>query len=107
MRGVLWGEAWQMAIIFLGILFCLGVVVAGLPAEVSFAQAVQIAGAAGRTETVDFSLDPSVTYTFWSGLVGGIFLMLSYFGCEQSQVQRYLTGRSLTESRLSLLFNAM
>jgi Na+/proline symporter len=107
MRAVMWVEAWQMAIIFLGILFCLGVVVAGLPADVSLTQAVQIAGAAGRTETVDFSLDPSVTYTFWSGVVGGIFLMLSYFGCDQSQVQRYLTGRSLAESRLSLLFNSM
>ncbi len=107
MRAVMWVEAWQMAIIFLGIMFCLGVVVVGLPADVSLAQAVQIAGAAGRTETVDFSLDPSVTYTFWSGVVGGIFLMLSYFGCDQSQVQRYLTGRSLAESRVSLLFNAL
>src|SRR3989304_8833267 len=78
-----------------------------LPGDVSLVAAVKIAGAAGRTETVDFTFDPSVTYTFWSGVVGGIFLMLSYFGCDQSQVQRYLTGRSLAESRLSLLFNAM
>jgi Na+/proline symporter len=96
-----------MGIIFLGILFCLGAVVVGLPRDISFVDAVRIAGAAGRTETVDFTLDPKVTYTFWSGLVGGIFLMLSYFGCDQSQVQRYLTGRSLGESRLSLLFNAI
>ena len=107
MRAVMWVEAWQMMIIFLGILFCLGAVVVGLPGDVSLVAAVKIAGAAGRTETVDFTFDPSVTYTFWSGVVGGIFLMLSYFGCDQSQVQRYLTGRSLTESRLSLLFNAM
>jgi Na+/proline symporter len=107
MRAVMWVEAWQMMIIFLGILFCLGAVVVGLPEEISLGDAVRIAGAAGRTETVDFTLDPSVTYTFWSGLVGGIFLMLSYFGCDQSQVQRYLTASSLTESRLSLLFNAM
>jgi Na+/proline symporter len=107
MRAVMWVEAWQMAIIFFGILFCLGAVIVGLPRDISLVQAVRIAGAAGRTETVDFTLDPAVTYTFWSGLVGGIFLMLSYFGCDQSQVQRYLTGRSLAESRLSLLFNAI
>ena len=107
MRAVMWVEAWQMMIIFLGILFCLGAVVVGLPEEISLVEAVKIAGAAGRTKTVDFTLDPSVTYTFWSGVVGGIFLMLSYFGCDQSQVQRYLTASSLTESRLSLLFNAM
>jgi SSS family transporter len=107
MRAVMWVEAWQMAIIFLGILLCLGAVVVGLPDDVSLVSAVRIAGAAGRTETVDFTPDPSVTYTFWSGAVGGIFLMLSYFGCDQSQVQRYLTGRSLAESRLSLLFNAL
>ena len=107
MRAVMWVEAWQMMIIFLGILFCLGAVVVGLPGDISLVAAVKIAGAAGRMETVDFTFDPSVTYTFWSGVVGGIFLMLSYFGCDQSQVQRYLTGRSLTESRLSLLFNAM
>jgi len=107
MRAVMWVEAWQMMIIFLGILFCLGAVVVGLPGDISLVEAVKIAGAAGRTKTVDFTLDPSVTYTFWSGVVGGIFLMLSYFGCDQSQVQRYLTGSSLTESRLSLLFNAM
>ena len=107
MRAVMWVEAWQMMVIFLGILFCLGAVVVGLPEEISLVEAVKIAGAAGRTKTVDFTLDPSVTYTFWSGVVGGIFLMLSYFGCDQSQVQRYLTGSSLTESRLSLLFNAM
>jgi SSS family transporter len=107
MRAVMWVEVWQMLIIFLGILFCLGSVIAGLPEGVSLSEAVRIAGATGRTETVDFSLDPHLTYTFWSGLVGGIFLMLSYFGCDQSQVQRYLTARSLAESRVSLLFNAL
>jgi Na+/proline symporter len=107
MRAVMWVEAWQMMIIFFGILFCLGAVVAGLPDDVSVFEAVKIAGATGRTETVDFTLDPDVTYTFWSGLLGGIFLMLSYFGCDQSQVQRYLTANSLAESRLSLLFNAL
>jgi Na+/proline symporter len=107
MRAVMWVEMWQMLIIFLGILFCLGSVIAGLPENVSLGEAVRIAGATGRTETVDFSFAPDVTYTFWSGLVGGIFLMLSYFGCDQSQVQRYLTARSLAESRISLLFSAL
>jgi SSS family solute:Na+ symporter len=107
MRAVMWVEMWQMVIIFVGILFCLGSVIFGLPTEVSLLDAVRIVGATGRTETVDFSLDPHLTYTFWTGVLGGIFLMLSYFGCDQSQVQRYLTARSLTESRLSLLFTAM
>ncbi|MGH9322114.1 MAG: sodium:solute symporter family transporter, partial [Vicinamibacteria bacterium] len=88
MRAVMWVEVWQMLIILLGILFCLGAVVVGLPDGIEFWNAVRIAGAAGRTETVDFNPDPRVTYTFWSGVVGGIFLMLSYFGCDQSQVQR-------------------
>ena len=107
MRAVMWVEMWQMLIIFLGILFCLGSVVVGLPDGVSLLDAVRVVGATGRAETVDFNPDPNVTYTFWSGLLGGIFLMLSYFGTDQSQVQRYLTARSLAESRLSLLFSAV
>lgn len=107
MRAVMWVETWQMMIIFAGILFCLGSVVFGLPHDVSLLGAVRFAGVTGRTETLDFSFAPDVTYTFWSGIVGGIFLMLSYFGCDQSQVQRYLTARSLTQSRLSLLFSAL
>ncbi|MFQ5792085.1 MAG: sodium:solute symporter [Acidobacteriota bacterium] len=107
MRAVMWVEVWQMLIIFLGILFCLGAVLVGLPESISWGDAIRIAGLTGRLETIDFSLDPTVTYTFWTGLLGGIFLMVSYFGCDQSQVQRYLTARSLTESRLSLLFSAV
>ena len=107
MRAVMWTEVWQMLIISVGILFCLGFVLAGLPETLSWTDAIRIAGITGRLRTIDFSLDPSVTYTFWTGLVGGIFLMLSYFGCDQSQVQRYLTARSLTESRLSLLFSTL
>ena len=107
MRAVMWIEMWQMLIIFLGILFCLGSVLVGLPEGISLTDAIQIVGATGRTETVDFNPDPNVTYTFWTGICGGIFLMLSYFGTDQSQVQRYLTARSLTESRLALLFSAL
>ena len=107
MRAVMWLEMWQMLIIFLGILFCLGSVIVGMPDEISLTNALRIAGATGRTETVDFNPDPRLTYTFWTGILGGIFLMLAYFGTDQSQVQRYLTGRSLAQSRLSLLFNAL
>jgi Na+/proline symporter len=107
MRAVMWVEVWQMMIIMLGILFCLVSVLMGLPDGVSLTEAVRIAGATGRMSTIDFNPDPTVTYTFWSGLVGGIFLMLAYFGCDQSQVQRYLTARSLSESRLSLLLSAL
>ena len=105
MRAVMWVETWQMLIILLGILFCFGSVVSGLPDGVGFGEALRLAGAAGRLETLSFDLDPRQTYTVWTGLLGGLFLMLSYFGCDQSQVQRYLTGRSLRESRISLLFN--
>lgn len=105
MRAVMWVETWQMLIILLGILFCFGSVVAGLPDGVGFGEALRLAGAAGRLETLSFDPDPRQTYTVWTGLLGGLFLMLSYFGCDQSQVQRYLTGRSLRESRISLLFN--
>ena len=107
MRAVMWVEMWQMLIIFLGILFCLGSVIFGLPDEVSLTDAIRIAGATGRTDTVDFALNPNATYTIWTGIFGGTFLMLSYFGTDQSQVQRYLTARSLTESRLALLFTAL
>ena len=106
MRAVMWVETWQMLIILLGILFCLGSVIVGLPDEVSLGEALRLAGSTGRLETLSFDTDPRQTYTVWTGLLGGLFLMLSYFGCDQSQVQRYLTGRTLRESRLSLIFNA-
>ncbi len=106
MRAVMWVETWQMLIILLGILFCLGSVLYGLPGEVSLDGALRLAGATGRLETLSFDPDPRLTYTVWTGVLGGLFLMLSYFGCDQSQVQRYLTGKSLSESRRSLLFNA-
>ncbi len=106
MRAVMWVETWQMLIILLGICFCLGSVIFGLPGEVGLGEALRLAGATGRLETLSFDPDPRLTYTVWTGILGGLFLMLSYFGCDQSQVQRYLTGKSLAESRRSLLFNA-
>src|SRR5437870_11135461 len=74
--------------------------------KLSFESTRSVAGKMGKLEAVSFSIDPHKRYTFWSGLIGGFFLALSYFGADQSQVQRYLAGGSLKESRLGLLFNA-
>jgi len=77
-----------------------------LPDGVEVGEVLQIAGATGRLTTIDFTFDLSETYTFWSGLLGGLFLMLGYFGCDQSQVQRYLTAQSVDAGRRSLLMSA-
>ena len=100
-------QKWQMAVIFAGMVAAFVVVLLKLPAGVGFTDAADLAGVLGKTEAVDFSLDPSKRYTFWSGLLGGLFLSLSYFGTDQSQVQRYLGGASLREGRLGLVFNAL
>jgi SSS family transporter len=105
-RSVIWTDVVQMALIWLGIILCVGVALARLPQEFGLTDALALAQTTGRLETVDLSLDPSRPFTLWSGLIAGMFLAMGYFGCDQSQVQRYLSGRSLTESRLSLLFNA-
>ena len=97
----------QLAVIFAGMAAAGIILVARLPREVSFADALAVAGHSGRLQAVDFSLDPNRRYTFWSGLLGGMFLALSYFGTDQSQVGRYLSGASLRESRLGLMFNAV
>src|SRR5581483_4742022 len=78
-----------------------------LPKGVSFRDALYLAGASGKLNAVDLSFDWNTRYNLWSGLIGGMFLALSYFGCDQSQVQRYLTGKSIAQSKLSLLFTAM
>jgi Na+/proline symporter len=105
-RSVIWTDVAQMALVWFGIFTCVGVAITQLPANVGLRDALALAQATGRLETMDLSTDPSRTYTLWSGLIGGTFLAMAYFGCDQSQVQRYLSGRTLTESRLSLLFNA-
>jgi SSS family transporter len=97
----------QMIVMMLGMLLALGLIIARLPATVSLGKAVRLAGALERMNPVSFELDFKSRYNFWSGMTGGFFLALSYFGTDQSQVQRYLSGRSLTESRLGLLFNGM
>ncbi|MEL7424288.1 MAG: sodium:solute symporter [Bacteroidota bacterium] len=97
----------QMVIILSGMFVAAIILMYQLPEEVSFSNAVDIAGNMGKMNIVDFSFDMSNRYTFWSGMIGGVFLFMSYFGTDQSQVQRYLSGRSLTESRLGLLFNGV
>jgi len=92
----------QMAIIFIGMIAAFITIIYMLPENVSFFNAAVIAGKMGKLNTIDFSFNFDDRYTFWSGLIGGTFLMLSYFGTDQSQVQRYLGGSSITQSRLGL-----
>src|SRR5688500_2910696 len=105
-QAVTWTDVKQMVVIITGVLAAVIALLVGLPDDVSVGGALQVAGAAGRLQAVDFRFDWSQTYTFWSGLLGGLFLMLSYFGCDQSQVQRYLTAKSVDEGRQSLLMSA-
>jgi solute:Na+ symporter, SSS family len=104
---VTWTDVLQMLIIFAGLILALITVVSLMPHGVSFTDAVYLAGAVGKLNAVDTTLDWNNRYNLWSGLLGGTFLMLGYFGCDQSQVQRYLTGKSVAQSKLSMLFNAM
>ena len=97
----------QMFIIFLGLFAALYVILNLIPEEVSFNEAMSIAGANGRMEILDFSFDLKNRYTVWTGLIGGTFLMLSYFGTDQSQVQRYLSGKSMKEMQMGLIFNGI
>jgi solute:Na+ symporter, SSS family len=105
-QAVTWTDVKQMVVIFAGIGVCLIIIVGQFPAEVSVGDALTVAGAAGRLKTIDPSFNLNETYTLWSGLIGGMFLALSYFGCDQSQVQRFLTARSVGEGRTSLLMSA-
>jgi len=97
----------QMFVIFAGMLAALFIIINLIPDEVSFLDAIDIAGATGKMEVLDFSFDLENRYTVWTGLIGGTFLMLSYFGTDQSQVQRYLSGKSMKEMQMGLLFNGM
>jgi len=97
----------QMFVIMGGMFVAFYVIVSGLPAQVSFTEALSIAEQSGKLEVLDFSVDPNNRYTFWSGITGGFFLALSYFGTDQSQVQRYLSGKSMRESQLGLAFNGV
>ena len=105
-QAVAWADVKQMVIIVGGLLAVVAALVLGLPGGVGFGDAMHLAGAAERLTAVDFSVDPGETYTFWSGLLGGLFLALGYFGCDQSQVQRHLTADSVDAARRSLLMSA-
>ncbi|MGH8017904.1 MAG: sodium:solute symporter [Opitutaceae bacterium] len=97
----------QMTVILVGMATAFGILLAKMPDAHSFGELLSVAGAMGKLEAVDFSLDFDKRYTIWSGIFGGLFLSLSYFGTDQSQVQRYLAGGSLRASRLGLMFNAV
>ncbi len=97
----------QMFVIMTGMFITFFYILGYLPPDITFAKALKIAGASNKLEILDFSFDPKSRYTFWSGITGGLFLALAYFGTDQSQVQRYLTGRSLRESQLGLVFNGV
>jgi len=105
-QAVAWTDVKQMVVVVSGVLAAVAALVIGLPHDVSLGEALHIAGAAGRLRTIDFSFTLHEQYTFWSGTIAGLFLMLSYFGCDQSQVQRYLTAKSVDEARSSLMVSA-
>lgn len=105
-QAVTWTDVKQMGLVVGGLVCAVIALIVGLPHGVSVGHALHVAGAVGRLRTVDFHFDTTATYTFWSGIIGGLFLHLSYFGCDQSQVQRYLTAKSLRQARGSLLMSA-
>lgn len=97
----------QMFIIMSGMFIAFYLIISYLPEEVTFSNALNIAGANDKMNIIDFSVNPESRYTFWSGITGGLFLALSYFGTDQSQVQRYLSGKSIRESQMGLVFNGL
>jgi len=106
-KAVTWADVQQMAVILFALVLSFGIAISLLPSDVSFGDALTLAGAAGRLNAVTTAFDWNDRYNIWTGLIGGMFLALAYFGTDQSQVQRYLTGKSIGQSRLGLLFNAM
>lgn len=97
----------QMFVILSGMIVAFMIIVNSFPSNIDIIDALKIAGVGGKMEIIDFSFDVEKKYTFWSGITGGFFLALSYFGTDQSQVQRYLSGKSVKESQLGLIFNAV
>jgi Na+/proline symporter len=100
-------QKYQMAVIFIGMVIAFAVLLEKMPQWLGFTDMLRVAGGLGKLDAVSFSLDYHKRYTLWSGLLGGVFLSLAYFGTDQSQVQRYLAGDSLRASRLGLMFNAV
>ena len=97
----------QMFVIISGMFITFFVILSYLPEDLTFSNALHVAGANGKMEILDFSYNPETRYTFWSGITGGFFLMLSYFGTDQSQVGRYLSGKSIKESQMGLIMNGI
>jgi len=105
-QAVAWTDVKQMFVVVFGMLAAVVVLLYGILQHVSFGEALQLAGATDRLHAIDFTVNLSDRYTFWSGMIGGLFLMLGYFGCDQSQVQRYLTAKSVDEARQGLMVSA-
>jgi len=105
-QAVAWTDVKQMFIVVGCMSMAVAILLYGILQHVGLGHAMHLAGATGRLSAIDFSFSLSERYTFWSGMIGGLFLMLSYFGCDQSQVQRYLTAKSIDEARQSLLMSA-
>lgn len=97
----------QMFVIFSGMVITFIIILNQLPEQLDFGNVLKIAGANGKMDILDFSYNPETRYTFWSGITGGFFLMLSYFGTDQSQVGRYLSGKSIKESQMGLIMNGI
>ena len=105
-QAIAWTDVKQMVIVVGGMSLAVGILLYGILPHVGFGQALHLAGMTGRLQGVDFRVALNERYTFWSGMIGSLFLMLAYFGCDQSQVQRYLTAKSVDEARQSLLMSA-
>lgn len=106
-KAVTWADVLQMAMIMLALVIAFGIAIWMLPPDISFFNALKLAGAAGKLNAVTTTFDWNDRYNIWSGLIGGMFLALAYFGTDQSQVQRYLTGKSIGQSRLGLILTAL
>lgn len=105
-QAVTWTDVKQMVVIFFGLFVCMFVIISQFPQQVSVSDGLFLAGSLGKLETVNWSFDLKEKYTIWSGTIAALFLFLSYFGCDQSQVQRFLTAKSVSEGRTSLLMSA-
>lgn len=105
--GVIRTDIKQMAIMMVGLVICIAWIFAQMPEGIGPIETLQISGSLGKLKAVDFSIDASSRYTIWSGLIAGLFLALSYFGSDQTQVQRYLTARSLKDAKISLMLTGI
>ena len=106
-KAVNYTQKYQMGVIFTGLIITFLIIIYSLPENVTFGKAIELAGANDKMKILDFSFDLENRYTVWSGILGGTFLMLSYFGTDQSQVQRYLSGKSLKEMQIGMIFNGI